>query len=404
MNPDKLVSVIIPTFNRADLVIQALESVINQDYQPIEIIVIDDGSTDNTAEKINDFGQQVKYIRQENSGEATARNLGIQNANGKYVAFLDDDDLFLPGKLTLQAEILINQPAIALVACQALRLDETEHIIPNQEVFPRKHTGLVPFDGLVCSPYTSIIPSTSMIRRSVLHEVGGFDPDIRYGEDWDLVIRIGAHHSILYLAEPLVYLRVHQTHRQNDYLLDNTKAKLRFKDHLKIIAKTKPLLNEEQLHFHQLATAYAYAEMGFNDLANDDLASGNEKLKLAVELDPDSWRDGNEFQRWVVIYSRVLLKAKGWDTAQDFMKNVWKACFSGEKGKFRHHLNHEIGRLALDAAFQASSNGDRKKARQLSLKAFWLEPSQIKNRGLISIFIASFLGYTSLAEMRTLHR
>ena len=107
------VSVIITTYNRAPLLCNAIESALAQDYSDFEVIVVDDGSTDDTEQRVRDYDSQVRYVHQENKGLSTARNTGISVASGQYIALLDDDDWWMPGKLRLQSAILDQRPELA---------------------------------------------------------------------------------------------------------------------------------------------------------------------------------------------------------------------------------------------------------------------------------------------------
>ena len=143
MTQGPLVSVLVPTFNRAHLVPEAIRSVLSQDYAPFEVVVVDDGSTDDTATVINqEFGRRIRYIRQENAGPGAARNTGIRASSGEYIAFQDSDDIWLPGKLRAQVDALNRHPECALVYGKAL--SGTADGRPTDRVYGgsgRGHTG-----------------------------------------------------------------------------------------------------------------------------------------------------------------------------------------------------------------------------------------------------------------------
>lgn len=167
--PLPLVSVVIPTYNSAKFLIQALDSVLNQTYPNYEVIVIDDGSTDNTSKAIEHWRSQINYIYQNNQGVAAARNRGIEAATGEFIAFLDADDLFLPDKLRQQVAVFEAQPEVGMVVSGWRSLDrwgmtrdvELWHNLPQLDL----HTWLY---------WKPVLPSATMVRRDWLQQAGSF--------------------------------------------------------------------------------------------------------------------------------------------------------------------------------------------------------------------------------------
>lgn len=206
------VSVIIPTYNRAELLAQALESVSAQTFQDYEIIVVDDGSEDETRQAIEETGIAVKYVRIEHSGlAAVARNKGIEIAQGQYIAFLDSDDQWLPEKLARQVQVLENNPNAGLVCSNTFVSDEghvnAEKRKPLLDI-GQGVSGRV-FDALLKNNF--IATSTVVIRREILETVGRFDEstNLHYSEDYDLWLRVAEQTEIAYLDEPLVIYARH---------------------------------------------------------------------------------------------------------------------------------------------------------------------------------------------------
>lgn len=197
-----LVSVIIPTYNRAELLALTLESVLAQSYPLLEIVVVDDGSSDHTATMMNQYSGRVTYIRQTNQGEAVARNNGIQASTGEFLTFLDDDDLILPTKIARQVAYLQAHPEVGLVHCRYYHMDETGRyldkvgLLPEGDVLPQ----------LVYGDF--IWAGAPLIRRQCLEAVGAFDVTLpwqgKYSEDWDLWLRIAlAGYAFACIQEPL---------------------------------------------------------------------------------------------------------------------------------------------------------------------------------------------------------
>ncbi len=195
-------SVIIPTFNRAALLSRAIDSVFEQtglnNCVEIEVIVVDDGSTDNTADLVRGSFPSVKFIQQENAGVSAARNAGLNEASGEWIALLDSDDEWLPHKLSRQ---------IMDVTESGLKVSHTEEIWVrngvrvNQMTKHRKQGGWI-FEN--CLPLCAMSPSSIMIHKSVFDEVGLFDESLPACEDYDLWLRITARYEVAYIEEACI--------------------------------------------------------------------------------------------------------------------------------------------------------------------------------------------------------
>lgn len=193
------ISVVIPTYNRCELLRRALLSVIAQTLPPTEIIVIDDGSSDATAVMIHDEFPQVSYYCQENAGVSSARNLGIYHATGNWIALLDSDDEWLHEKLARQTAALIAAPESKICHTEEQWIRNGVRVNPAKQY--AKPGGWIFKD---CLPLCAISPSTVMIHRSVFDDVGLFDTDLPACEDYDLWLRITTKYPVLLVAEPQI--------------------------------------------------------------------------------------------------------------------------------------------------------------------------------------------------------
>lgn len=175
MNP--LVSVIIPAYNCERFLHEAVQSVLDQKYSPIEIIIVDDGSTDGTGTVARSFPESVRYLHQANQGPAAARNRGIEHAQGSLIAFADADDLWPATKLELQLSYLVRDPKIDIVLgrIQQVQLSEADNGETRAEEF--------------AEPAFSVNLGSAIIRKSVFERVGLFDETLRYSEDVDWFMR-----------------------------------------------------------------------------------------------------------------------------------------------------------------------------------------------------------------------
>lgn len=204
------VSVIIPAYNHGRFLSETVSSVLAQTYQDFELVVVDDGSTDNTRQVVNIFRDpKIKYLYQENRGLSAARNTGIHASAGEYIALLDSDDIWLPRKLELQVGLLDSHPAAALVYSDAYLFDDQTGTITGRFL-----DGKGVFSGKVLRHLLSIQfikPSTAVIRRSVFETVGYFDESIREVQDRDMWLRIARQFDLEGIDMPLVKVRSHAT-------------------------------------------------------------------------------------------------------------------------------------------------------------------------------------------------
>jgi len=205
---NQLVSIIIPTYNRSNLLSKAISSVINQTYKMWELIIVDDGSYDNTKEVVQEFirkDARIKYFYQENKGQASALNRGLEESSGYFIAFLDDDDEWFPNKLEKQIELLKINPNLSMVYSDALICGgKLDGLLSSQ--ISKKYQGCV-YKYLLKENF--ITASTVLIKKDVLLKVGFFDDKNFYikktqTQDYDLWLRIARYYQIGYIPEPLV--------------------------------------------------------------------------------------------------------------------------------------------------------------------------------------------------------
>jgi glycosyltransferase involved in cell wall biosynthesis len=206
------VSVVIPTYNSARYVGQAVDSVLAQGFEDLEVIVVDDGSTDDTAEVIGAKGAPVRYLHQANRGVSVARNHGIAECSGRYVAFLDADDVWAPQKLTKQVEALRGATTERVCYSAFLATD------PDLNPIEVRRRGLVGTALETLLVHGNVVGggSTVLCERELFDEAGGFDPHLSQCADWDMWVRLAARTEFLYLDEPLVSYRQHELSMSSD--------------------------------------------------------------------------------------------------------------------------------------------------------------------------------------------
>ncbi len=230
------VSVIIITFNRPQYICEAIDSVLGQTFNDFEIIVVDDGSAARTKEVLEKYGSSIQYVFQDHKGRSVARNTGINAAKGEYIAFLDDDDIWLPEKLEKQVAFLNSHSEIGLVHAFIELMDEDGRPLPKETKKQRKFYKRAirlgyNYQGMsrLCVMYTS----TVLLRKECLNKIGLFDPDMKAFEDWDFYLRFALKYNIGTIAESLVRFRIHKAHTTQDEFIE-ARIKLSLK-HLAII-------------------------------------------------------------------------------------------------------------------------------------------------------------------------
>jgi glycosyltransferase involved in cell wall biosynthesis len=217
MTENPLVSVIIPSFNSRLYIGDAIRSVLDQDYPKLEVIVVDDGSTDGTPDEARRFGERVLVLEQANAGPAAARNLGVAVAKGELIAFIDADDIWVPGKLTAQVEYLGDHPEVGVVFGRFLRWCAR----PDGSFGPLPE---LPATGTPCSIVSEasgwIYPEmlldslvwivSAMVRRNIWVSLNGLDESLRTGEDYDFFVRASRMCPMHRLDRVVAYYRIHK--------------------------------------------------------------------------------------------------------------------------------------------------------------------------------------------------
>ena len=203
------ISVVIPTYNHGRYVCDAISSVLAQTLTPLEVVVVDDGSTDDTADRVKIFGDKIRYVYQKNRGLSAARNTGIEAARGEWIALLDADDLWHPQKLERQWALKLAQPGLSLIGCECLTFTDSPPVADAAYTgSPRSQ--LITLQELVWGVSFGS-GSGALIDRKCLDRVGLFDESLRAVEDLDLWLRIATKFSLAKVQEPLAWIRFRPT-------------------------------------------------------------------------------------------------------------------------------------------------------------------------------------------------
>jgi len=235
-----LVSVIIPTFNRGWIIAEAVESVLSQDFSDFELIVVDDGSTDNTREVLEPYLKDVIFIQQPNRGVSAARNCGISHAGGRLVAFLDSDDIWMPGKITRQVAFFKSNSEALVCQTQEIWNRNGKRVNPKNR--HEKREGMIFRESLeLCL----ISPSAVMMRKKLFNTIGVFDETLPACEDYDMWLRLLYRYPVYLISEPLIIKRGgHNDQLSRTHSLDKFR-----------IQSLRKIIKEEPLSISQLSAA-----------------------------------------------------------------------------------------------------------------------------------------------------
>ena len=204
-DPTPLVSIVIPTYNYGRYVTQAIDSALSQTYPHIEVIVLDDGSTDDTKARLKPYEGRISYVYQENRGLSAARNAAIRLSRGDLVAFLDSDDIWLDDKLACQVAVLTANPGVGLVSCAFIEFDDRVGV-KRTFVYPHHPDRAALRRELL---FANVVSggSGAVVRRALLERAGLFDERLRGAEDWDMWLRLSLLTDFRVLPQPLVKVR-----------------------------------------------------------------------------------------------------------------------------------------------------------------------------------------------------
>lgn len=249
------VSIVIPCYNQAQYLRDAVSSVLNQDYPNKEIIVVNDGSPDNTREAAQTFGDAIIYIEQENKGLSGARNTGIRAANGKYIALLDCDDICLPGRIATEVSYLEAHPDICLVATDAILLKNG--ILSGLKSAVSGRPGNLSDFRWETVAYCPT-PSTFMFHKDSASPAILFDESLqRAGEDWLFAVQMSVQGKLGYLATPTIVYRIHAQNATNFTELINAQNRIAAAKAVSWIYFSKyPSHFQAKLLYYRFATAW----------------------------------------------------------------------------------------------------------------------------------------------------
>ncbi|MBI5874104.1 MAG: glycosyltransferase [Candidatus Omnitrophica bacterium] len=293
------VSIITPVFNGAKFLDKTIASVFSQTYEDYELIIVDDGSTDNARSiaegYVRRFPDKIRYIYQANGGHAKARNTGLKEARGQFIAFLDADDLWLPSRLEEEVRVLESDPSVGLVHANTVRITEQGELIRVNQRDKRYLSGII-FEYLFLRKADISIP-TVLVRKNCLEKVGFFDENLtRLGcEDRELWLRIAEKYKVYYLDKVLAQYRVNIESASKD------RSRM-LKGRYYVIEKFASA-NKKYSHLRKMALARVHRDLADDFLVNGQKADARAQYINALRFWPLS------FWTWLNL-AKTYLKGK----------------------------------------------------------------------------------------------
>lgn len=311
------ISVIVPTYNCAKYLGQAIESILTQSKSAFEVIVVDDGSTDDTASVLEPFRNKISVIRQRNKGVSSARNAGIAVATGDWIAFLDSDDIWLPNKLELYIEAMASCPDSIVYYSEFSLLEADQHgnfpvvesngILNNDIKSDADHSGWI-YHQLLLTNW--VLTSTAIVKKSVFDTVEMFDENLVIAEDWDLFLRVSRQGQFYKIKQPLSLYRITpnsltKTIKPVDYIktvLDSAITKYGY---------SSPDGQEVDWNEFQRRAFLRQFEYGLAAYKNKWYLNCRKSMSIAIKCKPLS------VQAWLFLFSATILSTFNLNKHQD---------------------------------------------------------------------------------------
>lgn len=287
-----LVSVVIPVYNGERFLRESLESVFAQTFQDYEIVCVDDGSTDASYALLQQYRGRVRLIQQPNAGQSAARNAGVREATGTFMAFLDQDDRWYPSKLAQQVAVLSAEPDVVLVHCNYDRVDGGGRVLVAGAALAERASALASPLGRVIGE-ALIFPSAMLVRRDVFQRVGGFDRELRGFEDFDLIARLKQQGRFVLLNEPGMAYRLHV----GGFTRTGGMGVIQSREHFLI--RMRELYAEDNAKdvLIKQMLADCYSDWGMHDAKDGQPRRGWVKLIQSLQQDPRKFRTYSRLAR-----------------------------------------------------------------------------------------------------------
>lgn len=392
------VSVVIPTYNRAHCICDTVDSVLAQTFADLEVIVVDDGSTDNTREVLEErYGDRIVYIYQDNQERSAARNTGIRHSKGECVAFLDSDDIWLPDKLQAQMEVANRYPEVGLLYGRVFPIDSRGqwHLRETEMSGWGKAIPGRMFDRLIMLP---VIPTpTVIVRRTCLDRVGFFDESFSSFADWDLWLRVCLHYDVAFVPQALAGKTVY------DDIPSQLAAYFAQMSPVRVVERAFSGLPQQMNHLARLkplALARHVLCVACLDYVLNRIPQARASLARAMSLDAAWLCHTDRFLRSIVDHG--FRYAGPWGTCEDVFPFI-DTVFSNlppVAERYTRTKSNARARVYIVDAFRGYEAGDLSRARANILRGVLGDPFWLTNRGVISILLKSLLGKKAIEQLR----
>lgn len=384
------VSVIMPTFNRATYLDQAIRSVLDQAFADLELIVVDDGSVDGTANVIEKFqDDRLRYVRQDHEGRSVARNRGMQAANGAFVAFLDDDDRLLPEKLEKQVALMKSRSELGLIACGARLIDENDRFVENWTPWDRAPD--LAFE--TCILDCPLMPSVVLLRRSWLDWGFEFNPELPPAEDTDFFLRLMlAGCRMAWQKEFLCEHRIHMGSSQGDpgaYAQSRQLMLRRLLTHPGFPSGLRQREDELKSHYALYSAAQCYVA-GQYDI-------GKSFVKRALPLMGEAkLKDGPRLDEFILAAAGRPEYAEPYDAVRNAL-----AILDIDSPQLVPERRHVLASAAQMSFYRGHQRRERGQVLRSFVRATIRRPTWLANRGTWSILLKALTNLNSSAHVAT---
>lgn len=391
------VTVVIPAYNQAQYLTEAVDSVLSQSYQKFELVVVDDGSTDDTPDVISSYGDTIRSVRQENQGLAGARNTGIIEARGELIGLLDSDDAWEPNYLRKMISLADRFPESHVFFCSVLYVNGEGRELPQQPMIPIPSPEDM-YSRMLRSNF--LIPSTIFMRREAVIRAGLFDPNFRRLQDWELWLRM-LRDGMKFVGIPdrLVHYRLHSTSLSTDFSTMQNAAR----------AMAEKLYGPDDGAHHTWSQERQQAWGGvYRSFALTSLQRGGDWdevrrfLDQALRVQPELSKDLDLF--YELALGVQPLGHRGARHQPDLKENEMKLVSAIEHiTHLPDYIQKESKATAyLGLGFAAYNAYLTELAREYFLRAVRIRPSLLGNRRLLTPLIKSFLGSRIRNALRSL--
>ncbi len=392
------VTVIIPNYNHTQYIVAAIESVLAQSFRSFEIVVVDDGSTDNSREVVAGFGEQVRYVYQENQGLAGARNTGLRAARGKLVGLLDADDVWEPEYLRTMVDLAERHPEAAVYYCRAQAMDGAGLPLPQVFGGPVLPTAAL-YQSLLRA--NSIIPSTVLLRRAVIAAAGLFDQQLRSCEDWELWLRLLPEREFVGTEACLVRYRLHPFSLSKDLTGMHQAARATIEKNFGLDDGLRAAWSPTKRR--AFGGLYRYFALTLVQ-QRDEWDRAAAYLGQALRVDPTLARDLTLFYELALGSQPPGLRGSRQQIAlrqnAERLEGLLDALFAPPAGSDILPLERTTrGTAAFGLGLAAYNTRELALSRRCLARALWLQPALLRDTRASANLLKSLLGRTLLARL-----